>query len=157
MKKFLIALIMLCFIFTCGCEKAILLNSKKEKPSPKYYSEKLINSFSSGSCKVRILSTDFYRSVAIDEVYYLTIRKFFKYVPKENFGVKPDFSKISPKYKMFIDFNDNQRYVINIYNESLITVFPWDGIYDVDCISMQNTYTSYNLFYLCDYITKNLK
>lgn len=85
------------------------------------------------------------------------MRKFFKYLPSTNYIKKPSLKDQPPKYKLFINFKKNKKYVIDIYSEIYVTVYPWDGVYEKDYLTMENTYTSYNLYYLCEYIMKNTK
>lgn len=148
--------LIICTTFLAGCSSIQSLNLKNKKPSKFYYTEEMLNCFKDKKCEINILSTKFYKGQRMDEGATLTLRKFFKYVKSENFIDPPSDLKKEPEYKLFLTFN-KEKYIIDIYNEDLISIYPWDGAYEKDYISMKNTYVSYNLYHLCKYIIDNSK
>ncbi|MFX0548819.1 DUF4883 family protein [Hathewaya histolytica] len=160
MKKYKSLLILiLCFsLFLSGCYIKIDTSKfKKKKPSKSYYTNEMLNCFKAEDpTEINVLYLNFYKGKRLEEGEILTTRKFFKYLKSENYIYKPKDLPQNPEYKIFITFSE-RKFVIDVYNENYISLYPWDGDYEKDYISMKDTYTSYNLFNLCKYIVPNTK
>lgn len=147
-------LVFLCTSLLTGCAisfKDIL--SRKEKPNNFYYTNKLMESFALESdCTINVVYMNFYKGVELKEGETPIVKKFFNHLKKDSFVSKPNNLPEKPAYKMYFTFT-NSKYVINIYNARYISVYPWDGEYEVDYIDMKNTYKAYNLFWLSKYVT----
>ena len=52
---------------------------------------------------------------------------------------------------------DNQKYIIKIFDYTLISIAPYDGNYEEDIIVMDNVPIRYNLYDYCYYIENNYK
>ncbi|MEG0642223.1 MAG: DUF4883 family protein [Clostridium sp.] len=149
MKKSILFLIIVLATFSLiGC-KSLFIN---EKPSNAYYTKNLLSDLSTyENCHANALYMNFYKGERLEEDEFLIARKFLKYIQPENFIEKPTELPETPVYKMYFTFNES-KYVINIYNQKYISIYPWDGDYAMDFIDMSSSYTSYNLFNLCEYI-----
>lgn len=160
MKKFkyIIPILLVFSLLLTGCYIKIP-NSilEKKKPSISYYTDEMINSFKKEDpLEVNVLYLNFYKGQRLDEGEILTLRKFFKYLKKDNFTEKPKDLPEAPEYKLFITFN-HEKYVLDVYNNNYLSLYPWDGDYEKDYITMKDTYTSYNIFNLCEYVISNNK
>lgn len=132
-----------------------------KKPAKNYYSENIINNFANSSIKKCILlETNIHSQKSLSSGDINTINKFFNTTDIKYFvdttSKTPAVLSRKPCYKIFLYFNckENNRYVINVYDSKTISVYPWDGKYDLDYIDMSNTYPSLNLYNLCKSITK---
>ena len=78
--------------------------------------------------------------------------EFIDALKSDNYNI--DFQEdLNAEYKIIIEFS-NSKYVINAYNDKLITIHPWDGVYPEDIISMEGVPDYYNLYKYCEYIKK---
>lgn len=144
-------------LFITGCSSLELYNLKNKKPSKSYYTEKLLSCFEKDdNCEINVLYTNFYKGKRINKGETLIIRKFFKYQKNDSFITNPKNLPKNPEYKLFLTFKKD-KFVIDVYNDKLISVYPWDGNLEKDYISMENTYVSYNLFNLCKYVIDKSK
>lgn len=51
---------------------------------------------------------------------------------------------------------DDEKYIIKVYNENIVTVFPWDGIYEEDIINMVNVPQRNNPMDFCKNIEERI-
>lgn len=149
MKKLIsLFIIIVMSISLLGCKSTFTT----EKPGKDYYTKKLISDLSTyENCHSNAVYMNFYKGKRLEVDELLTARKFLKYLQPENFIAKPEDLPDMPMYKMYFTF-ENSKYVLNIYNQKYISIYPWDGEYKMDFIDISNCYTSYNLFSLCEYI-----
>lgn len=150
MKKTLLSLsIIMTVFFLCSCQ---LSDYNKQKPTNFYYTKSLHTEFIANSTgKVSLFDTNLHKEVDITSEGFRTIEDFIENLKQENFIEKPEDLPESPPYKMFISFNDT-KYVIDIFNDDLISIHPWDAIYTEDYMNCNNIYRANNLFKLCKYI-----
>lgn len=156
--KYVIPFCLLISLILSGCY-INLSNSifEKNKPSKSYYTYEMLSYFKKENpLEVNVLYVNFYRGKRLDEGEILTLRKFFKYLKKDNFIEKPKDLPKAPEYKIFVKFKNN-KYVLDIYNNNYISLYPWDGNHEKDYITMKDTYTSYNIFNLCEYVISHNK
>ncbi|MBP2032033.1 hypothetical protein J2Z42_000698 [Clostridium algifaecis] len=154
MKKLSIIFIII-FLFT-GCTdylNIIPLNSKK--PNNFYYTEVLLKNLTSKKPeKCTIIETNFHKEKQLDSTNISDITKMLKSLDDTNFINIPKDLPAKPTYKIIFSFHD-QKLLINIYNEKYISVYPWDGDYNMDYISVSKIPISLNLYNLGNYIFKH--
>ncbi|WP_373898976.1 DUF4883 family protein [Haloimpatiens sp. FM7315] len=153
MKKIISLLIcILIIVFLCLLNSCSPAKLSKEKPSNHYYFTKLANNITiSKKVKLNILDTNFYKNKSIKEEDLSTIINFMNNLKVTNFIKKPFNLPQKPEYKIFLEL-EGEKYVINVYNEKYISIFPWDGNYSMDYIDMSSIYTAYNLHGFCKYL-----
>lgn len=146
-------IIIICLFFTsCSCKKYIPKIIKNTKPSNHYYYDQMINNLTlSKDFKIYVLDTNYYQKLDFNESDILTFKNFIKNINKEDFINKPTDLPSTPPYKVFIEFKQD-KFVINVYNENYISIFPWDGNFSMDFISTQKIFKAYNLYGLCRYL-----
>lgn len=138
--------------FTVGNYKVDNFSVSKKKPFNFYYTNQLAKNLSlSKNCKTIILDTNFYKEKDLVKDDIDTIKKFTKELNKQNFVDKPTNLPAKPIYKLFFTF-DKEKYIINVYNERYLSIYPWDGTYPMDYIDMNGISPSYNLHSLCKYL-----
>ena len=51
--------------------------------------------------------------------------------------INQDISVIKPPYRLYFNFK-NKSYVVEVYNEKYLSIYPWDGNYPRDYINMDS-------------------
>lgn len=144
---YIIVLLILCATFT-GCNS--ILESKK--PNAYYYTglfSKCIKE--DNSFLGTVLDTNLYKEKTLSTDNKTTVKSFIKNLHNENFINKPKDLPKNPIYKMYFTFKAD-KYVINVYNENYVSIYPWDGDYTEDYIDMRNLPISFNLYSLCKFL-----
>ena len=96
-----------------------------------------------------------FRTTPLDDNQKQIIENFLDYLPNNNYK---DYYDIEKKeiYQLRLTI-DNQKYIIKIFDYTLISVAPYDGNYEEDIIVMDNVPIRYNLYDYCYYIENNYK
>ena len=144
-KKFSLLIILFTLIVLfIGCSNPKYIKLSK-KTSNSFYSQNLYKLIKTDDFKLTILDSNFYKELSVDNENKLVIRDFLSSLSKNNFITKPENLPSKPVYKIFIKFS-HDKYVINIFNENLVSIFPWDATYEEDYISTDEVPIRYNLF-----------
>jgi hypothetical protein len=131
-----------------GCN--INLNGKKANNF--YYTNLLAKGLTlETSYKCSVIDTNYYKEKVLSKEDADTIKKFTKALNKSSFIEIPKDLPKKPMYKIIIIFS-KEKYVVNVYNEKFVSVFPWDGSFKMDYIDMNKLPVSCNLYGLCKYI-----
>ena len=149
-------LLILCMLFSLGLfgctysfDKSIFI---KSKPTNYYYTNLLMKDLSlEAPTELYALYMNFYKKEDFSKEDLSTFSNFFNSLNDANFIAKPANLPAKPLYKIFLTFSEN-KYMINIYNENFISIYPWDGDYSVDYIDTTKMYKAYNLYGLCKYL-----
>lgn len=124
----------------------------KSKPNNYYYTNNMLKKLTLGfSVKINVLDTNFYKEKELSKDDIDIVKSFGKSLKTSYFIDKPEELPEKPAYKLFITIN-NDKYVINVYDERYLSVYPWDGTYPMDYIDMKEIQAHYNLFGLCKYL-----
>lgn len=157
MKKFLSLLLSMIILLTlASCSNGGLKYSLKEKkPNIYYYTDVLVTDIKThGISNVLVLETNLNKERNLKDDDFSTMISFFNSIKTKNFlKITPDLPK-KPEFRFYVTSN-GEKYVINVYNERYIGVFPWDGAYQMDYIDMNDVKTLYNLYNLCKYLYKD--
>jgi hypothetical protein len=149
-------LILLFFFFSLtlfGCNYNVPSNVfTKSKPNNYYYTKLLMNDLSLKTPKeLYVLYMNFYKKKDFSKEDLSTFTDFFNSLSNDSFIEKPESLPAKPLYKIFLTFSDT-KYIINVYNENFISIYPWDGSYEMDYIDTTKMYKAYNLYGLCKYL-----
>ena len=124
----------------------------KSKPSNYYYSNLIMKDLAvEKPVELYALYMNFYKKEDFSEEDLTTFSDFFNSLNNDNFIEKPANLPAKPLYKIFLEFSEN-KYMINVYNENVISIYPWDGSYNMDYIDTSKMYKAYNLYGLCKYL-----
>ncbi|MGV8979849.1 DUF4883 family protein [Clostridium sp.] len=153
-KKYI--LIVICTFFCLslfGCNYKLNKNIfTKSKPNNYYYTNSLMKDLSlEKPTELYALYMNFYRKKDFSKDDLSTITEFFNSLNKDSFIQKPANVPIKPIYKIFLTFSES-KYIINVYSQNLISIYPWDGSYNMDYIDTSKMYKAYNLYGLCKYL-----
>ncbi len=126
----------------------------KNKPNNFYYTNILAKNLTlEASCKCLVLDTNLYKEKELKDDSISTVKNMLKTLTKNNFIPKPKNLPEKPLYKIFLTFSKD-KLVINVYNEHFVSIYPWDGDYEMDYIDMSSLPKSLNLYNLSSYIFK---
>lgn len=158
MYKKLLAVFCILFITLplTGCSDLKFI-FQKDKPSINFHTENLTNSYiENPPTEVSVFDINMYKEKKLNDEECFDILKFINSL-KKDYAIEEnniDLNENEMAYKVFITF-DNIKYVINVYNEKYISVYPWDGTHKKDYIDMSKIPLSYNLYGLCKHFTDN--
>jgi hypothetical protein len=158
MKKrtMMIIIFLIILLSFTGCQiKATDLPINHKKPNNYYYTNLLIHNVNQDSSpNISILETNLHKEKVLPKEDMDSLMGFFKSIKTENFfNEKPSDLPQKPVYKIFVTAN-KEKYVLDVYNEKYVAVYPWDGVYSTDYIDMSSLSNLYNLNGLCKYILK---
>jgi len=146
-KGSLIILFLLLILSLLGSYTAYL---NKKKPNNYYYTNLLAKNLTlNKNYEIKVLDNNFYKVEDISEENIKVLLSFINELKKQNFIAKPQTLTVKPKYKFFIKFlENNDKFVVNVYDTKYVSIHPWDGNYLMDYITMENIPIRYNLYSL---------
>ncbi|WP_243176972.1 DUF4883 family protein [Clostridium estertheticum] len=153
-KKYILLIMCISFSLSLfGCKynfnKSIFT---KNKPSNYYYTKLLMNDLSAETPKeLYALYMNFYKKKDFSKEDSTIFVNFFNSLTNASFIDKPTNLPAKPLYKIFLTFSKD-KYVLNIYSERYISIYPWDGNYKMDYIDTSKMFKAYNLYGLCKYL-----
>lgn len=147
-------------LFVCILPGCTLSNPQyiipSNKPSNHYYSNKLYSKLMNNSpytLKIFDMNVYTYYDVSQDEPDILV--GFLESLNNDSYQNEID-PNLKPRYKLVIEF-EGSKFIINVFNETTVTLYPWDGVYKEDIIISEDVDNYYNLFKFCQYIEKKNK
>lgn len=153
-NKLLILFIIISVICFGGCSNAREIFDKS-KPSLNYYTENLNKTISAEKPKdIKVFYKEFFEEFTFPTPEKADIMNFINILNEENFVEKPEDLPDSYKYKVYLDFTDC-KYALTIFNEKYISIYNWDGKYEVDYIDMSDIPLQLNLYGICKFFTKD--
>ncbi|MDP4088415.1 MAG: DUF4883 family protein [Bacillota bacterium] len=154
MKKLVSSFLMLVFLFSfSGCSNSALKYSfQRKKPNNFYYTNALLSQLKDkGFSNVLALEMNLQKEKNLGDADIETVKSFLGSIQAKNFLAScPDLS-VQPQFRIYIT-SGSEKYVINVYNEKYIGIFPWDGSYNMDYLDMSEIKPLYNLYNLCKYL-----
>ena len=155
MKKILSLIVVLIFTYlftSCTFNKSQYI-SPSLKPIANYYTSEIKDKINKDEeYTIRIFDLNIYKYYEVDKKEHSIIPEFIDTLKNESYLSELE-DALTPQYKIIIEFS-NSKYVINAYNDKLISIHPWDGVYSEDKISMEGVPDYYNLYKYCEYIKK---
>ena len=103
---------------------------------------------------MEVFDCNFYEYYTVNDEDMDIVPLFFESLNNDNYIAEYPEDIKNPKYKLIITFTDSKdsKYVINIYNKNFVTLFPWDGNFIEDMITMNGVSEYNNLYSFCKYI-----
>ena len=153
-KKVLLPLLIILVFSLNGC---ISQNPKyinfTSKPSNHFYTDELKNKvLNNENFSLSVFDTNLYKDIKVDKDETIIIDNFLNsitdadYLPYES---KPESREA---FRLIVSFNDDNKFLIRVYDSSIIAISPWDGNYEEDIVSMSNLPLHYNLMDFCTHI-----
>ncbi|MGL5353650.1 MAG: DUF4883 family protein [Clostridium sp.] len=151
--KLILLLIIICILPGCTLSKNPQYISFKTKPNTHYYTAEIFSKVSKGDAfTLKVFDVNIYKYFDVNTEENSIVSEFIDNLKDTSFGVEMD-STVKPRYKLIIEFEDS-KYIINAYNDKELSLYPWDGTYPEDTISMDDVPDYYNIYKFCEYITK---
>ena len=69
----------------------------------------------------------------------------------DNYNNDIDISEKTIAYKLIVEFEDS-KYLFNAYDNNTVTLFPWDGNFAEDIITMDGVSEHNNIYSFCLYV-----
>jgi len=152
LKKLYLIFIILVLIFTLnGCE---IQNAKyinfSIKPNNHYYTDELKNKIlNNEQFTLYVFDTNLYKEMEVPTDENPIIENFLSSLVDGNYSTEQiDTKEI---FRVKIVFKDI-KYLVKIFNDSIVSISPWDGIYKEDIVSIKELPLRYNLFDFCNHI-----
>ncbi|URZ01216.1 DUF4883 family protein [Clostridium felsineum] len=136
----------------CVCLSSCNELIDNKKPFNFYYTNLLSRSFAKEKAvKLSLIDTSYYKNHNLSTSEIVTIKDFLLHLKKHNYINKPSNLPDKPMYKLFLTFS-NSKFVMDVYNENYVSVYPWDGHYTKDFLSIKDIPPSCNPYNFCTYI-----
>lgn len=151
--KLLLLLIIICIIPGCTMAQNPEYISLKTKPTTNFYTNEIYNKISKDeSFTLKVFDMNVYKYFDVNTEEHSIILEFIDNLKPTNFNVEIT-PEITPRYKLIIEFEDS-KYIMNAYNDKELSIYPWDGTFPEDTLSMESVPSYYNVYKFCEYITK---
>ncbi|MBU3106268.1 DUF4883 family protein [Clostridium gasigenes] len=151
--KLILILMIICIIPGCTVAQNPEYISLKTKPNTHFYTGEIYSKLSKDEpYTLKIFDMNVYKYFNVNTREHSIVLEFIENLKDPNFNIEIDY-KLEPRYKLIIEFEDS-KYVINAYNEKELSVYPWDGTFPEDTISMEDVPDYYNIYKFCEFITK---
>lgn len=155
--KFLIVILAVCLLQGCTAFNNPKYIHFGTKSSPSYYTNEVYSKILSNENFTMVLFiNNLYKDISIDSSENEVIKDFIFSIPEENYMDEDPPSETEP-YELRLEFEDGSKYIINVYNDKLVSLYPWDGNYKEDVISMEKVPIHYNLYDFCTHVEKEAK
>lgn len=152
-KKLLILLFVIIMAGLCGCSK-INDFTNKNKPSINFYTQNLTNNLAlEKPLSIKVFYKEYFNEFIFPDTEVTDILSFINILNDKYFIDKPSDLPDSYKYKVYLEFNDS-KYAMTIFNEKYISIYSWDGKYEVDYVNMSDIPLHLNLYSICKYFSE---
>lgn len=152
--KFIYILLLTTILSGCVFDDPKYINLKS-KPNLYYYSNEIYEKIKNNeSYSLKVFDVNFYEYHDVPKEDEDIIPSFLESLNIDNYVSELSLEDEKVKYKLIIQFDNdnNDKYVINVYDKNSITLFPWDGNLQEDMITMDNVPTRNNIYSFCIYI-----
>jgi hypothetical protein len=124
------------------------------KPNNHYYVDEIKNRIlNNDKFTLYIFDTNLYKEVEVPPEDDNIIEDFFSTLTSDTYT--DEKTDANEPFRLKIVFNNNDMYLIKIFNDSIVSIAPWDGVYKEDTVSIKNLPLKYNLFDFCNHILNN--
>ncbi len=121
------------------------------KPNNHYYIDEIKNKIlNNKKFTLYVFDTNLYKEIEVPADENSIFEDFISSLTDENYSEESVNTK--EPFRLRLYFNDEDQYFIKVFNNSIISIAPWDGIFKEDMISIKNLPLRYNLFDFCNHI-----
>jgi hypothetical protein len=144
-----ITLLLLFSLTSCSIENPKYINFST-KPNNHYYTDQLENKIlMDDNFTLYVFDTNLYKEIEVSKDENLIIKNFLSSVVSENYTDNEINSK--EIYRVKVVFSDD-KYLIKVFDNSTISISPWDGNYKEDVVLIKDLPLRYNLLDFCNHI-----
>lgn len=121
------------------------------KPNNHYYTDELENKIlNNENFTLYVFDTNLYKEIEVPSEENPILENFISSLVEDNYlDEKVDMKE---PFRLKIVFDDD-KYLMKIFNDSVVSISPWDGNYKEDVISIKGLPLRYNPFDFCNHIT----
>ena len=101
--------------------------------------------------KVSLIDTSYYKNYNFNSDEIKDFYNFLGALKKHNYIKRPKDLPYKPLYRAFFT-SSKDKYVLDVYNEKYIAIYPWDGTYEKDFLNISDIPASINPYSLCKYV-----
>jgi len=153
LKRFNLIIIILLLLFStltgCSSENPKYINFST-KPNNHYYTDQLKNKIlTDENFTIYVFDTNLYKEIEVSKEENPIIKNFISSLISDNYSNEEVKNK--EIYRLKIVFSDD-KYLIKVFDNSVVSIFPWDGNYQEDIISIKDLPLGYNLLDFCNHI-----
>lgn len=156
LKKLNFVFIILLFFLTligCNFQEYRYINFSM-KPNNHYYIDQIRNKLlNEKKFTLHVFDTNLYKEIKVSPEDNAIVEDFISSLTKDSYS--DEKINLKEPFRLKITFDDNNIYLIKVFNDSAISISPWDGIYPEDIISIKDLPLKYNLFDFCNHILNN--
>ena len=155
-KKLIIFIILSLFLIGCDINNPKYINLKKKESIDYYSNEIYFKILNNEDYTLTMFDTDVSKNTLIDKEEQVIIENFLSSLTSSNYLKNSDDISNKEAFHLIIEFDDS-KYIFNVYDENLVTVYPWDGVFPEDIITSENVPLRYNLYDFCNHIKNRSK
>lgn len=149
--RYIFLLIIILILQGCAFDDPMYIHFEK-KNSPNYYLTEIASNLGNSTpYTLELFDTNLYKTIPIAEDEGKIIKNFIQNLTSDSYETTNEIPE-KEVYQLRITFDNGENYIFKIYNESIVTVYPWDGIFSEDIVDMKNVPQRYNLYDFCTYI-----
>lgn len=155
MKKlnFTFIIILLLTLVGCNFENPRYINFSM-KPNNHYYTDEIKNRIlNKDKFTLYLFDTNLYKEVEVSHEDDLILENFISSLTSDAYS--DEKTDTQEPFRLKIIFENNDKYLIKVFNDSIVSISPWDGVYNADTISIKNLPLKYNLFDFCNHVLNN--
>lgn len=120
------------------------------KPNNHYYTDELRNKIlSNEKFTLYVFDTNLYKEIEVPSEENSIFENFTNALTNDNY--MDDKVDIKEPFRLKVVFK-NDKYLIKVFNDSVVSISPWDGNYKEDIVSIKNLPLRYNLYDFCKHI-----
>lgn len=152
--KFIFILLLVTILSGCVFDNPKYI-SLRSKPNLYYYSNEIYEKIKNNeSYSLKVFDVNFYEYHDVPKEDEDIIPSFLESLNIDNYVSDLSLEDEKVKYKLIIQFDNNNddKYVINVYDKNSVSLFPWDGNLQEDMITMDNVPIRDNIYSFCVYI-----
>ncbi|MGL5245685.1 MAG: DUF4883 family protein [Sarcina sp.] len=148
-KKLLTSILIILSFNMISCSKISYIINKK--PSNDYYTQCLYKDINEYNFNISILDTNVYAEITVDKEDNRILNDMISSLTPESYLTEiPTNLPNKPLYNIYIK-SDKNKFVIEVYGDNIISIYPWDGNYSKDYISLSNVPIAFKLEQFCKY------
>ena len=150
----LINIFLTMFFTGCVFEDPKYINLRNKPNLYSYSNEVYIKIKNNEEFTIKVFDYNLYKYYDVPTSDNDVILSFFQSLTNDNYKDEIPEDITSPCYKLIIEFNNREKskYIIDVYNNNFVTLFPWDGNFPKDKITMDDVPKYDNLYDFCIYI-----
>ena len=152
MKKLFVFIFIFITTLLVSCSN-IEYSRNVTKPVENYYTKSIKSLKSEEIKEIKLIENKFYKEVILDKTSSNLILEMINSLD-ESKTVEALNDYIECLFKLHIESNSN-KYVIDVYGNDIISIYPWDGIYEKDFLDISSLPLSLKAESICNFLLKN--